>query len=87
MYYNIPIEHLRNDGKYTDENYEDKEGNYGVVRNHYYIIEINSISNLGKAVNDPKENIVPNDDDTKNYYVAAKINVLSWKVVRQTVEL
>ncbi len=87
MYYNIPIEHLRNDGKYTDENYEDKEGNYGVVRNHYYIIEINSISNLGKAVNDPKENIVPNDDDTKNYYVAAKINVLSWKVVKQTVDL
>ena len=87
MYYNIPIEHLRNDGKYTDENYEQKEGNYGVVRNHYYIIEINSISNLGKAVNDPKENIVPNDDDTKNYYVAAKINVLSWKVVKQTVDL
>ncbi len=87
MYYNIPIEHLRNDGKYTDAEYVQKEGNYGVVRNHYYMITINSIRNLGKAVNKPDERIVPNDDDTKNYYVAAKINVLSWKVVKQTVDL
>lgn len=86
MYYNIPIEHLRG-GKYTDENYELKEGDYGVVRNHYYIITINSIKNLGKAVNDPDEVIVPNDEDSKSYYVAAKINVLSWKVVKQSVDL
>ena len=87
MYYNIPIEHLRNDGKFTDAEYTQKEGNYGVVRNHYYIITINSIKNLGKAVNNPDERIVPNDDDTKSYYVAAKINVLSWKVVKQSVDL
>ena len=87
MYYNIPIEHLRNDGKYTDAEYVQKEGNYGVVRNHYYMITINSIRNLGKAVNKPDERIVPNDDNTKNYYVAAKINVLSWKVVNQSVDL
>ena len=86
MYYNIPIEHLRESDK-TVENYTIQEGDYGVVRNHYYIITINSIKNLGKAVNKPDEVIVPNDDDTKSYYVAAKINVLSWKVVRQTVEL
>lgn len=87
MYYNIPIEHLRDDGKYNDSDYVQKEGNYGVVRNHYYIITVNSIRNLGKAVNVPDERIVPNDDDVKNYFVAAKINVLSWKVVRQSVDL
>lgn len=86
MYYNIPIEHLRGSDK-TAENYTIQEGDYGVVRNHYYIITITKIKNLGKAVNEPDEVIVPNDDDTKSYYVAAKINVLSWKVVRQTVEL
>ena len=86
MYYNIPIEHLRESDK-TAENYTIQEGDYGVVRNHYYIITITKIENLGKAVNEPDEVIVPNDDDTKSYYVAAKINVLSWKVVRQTVEL
>lgn len=64
-----------------------KKGDYGVVRNHYYIITINSIKNLGKAVNDPDEVIVPNDEDSKSYYVAAKINVLSWKVVKQSVDL
>lgn len=87
MYYNIPIEHLRDDGKYNDSDYVQKEGNYGVVRNHYYIITVNSIRNLGKAVNVPDERIVPNDDNVKNYFVAAKINVLSWKVVRQSVDL
>lgn len=87
MYYNIPIEHLRDDGKYNDSDYVQKEGNYGVVRNHYYIITVNSIRNLGKAVNVPDERIIPNDDDVKNYFVAAKINVLSWKVVRQSVDL
>lgn len=87
MYYNIPIEHLRDNGKYNDSDYVQKEGNYGVVRNHYYIITVNSIRNLGKAVNVPDERIVPNDDDVKNYFVAAKINVLSWKVVRQSVDL
>lgn len=87
MYYNIPIEHLLDDGKYNDSDYVQKEGNYGVVRNHYYIITVNSIRNLGKAVNVPDERIIPNDDDVKNYFVAAKINVLSWKVVRQSVDL
>ena len=87
MYYNIPIEHLRDDGKYNDSDYVQKEGNYGVVRNHYYIITVNSIRNLGKTVNVPDERIIPNDDDVKNYFVAAKINVLSWKVVRQSVDL
>ncbi len=89
MYYNIPIEHLRNGVKYTEVGFKDKnvEANYGVVRNHFYMLTVNSIKNLGKAVYDPAEPIVPDDNDVKNYYVGAKINILSWKVVKQSVDL
>ncbi len=88
MYYCIPIEHLRggkvdyaNDGTYTLN-----EADYGVVRNHWYNITVNSIKNLGTAVYDPEEEIVPNDDDP-TYYVGAQINILSWKIVKQGVDL
>lgn len=90
MYYDIPIEHLREGAKYTSANFKTnglEEGLYGVVRNHYYMLSINSIKNLGKAVYDPEEVIIPSDDDIKNYYVGAKINILSWKVVEQGVDL
>ena len=92
MYYNIPIEHL-NDGegyaKYGDSNFKAnlKEASYGVVRNHYYMLTVNSIKNLGKAVYDAEESIIPSDDDLKDYYVGAKVNILSWKVVKQEVNL
>ena len=91
MYYNIPIEHLRQGIKFNETgfkaNIKNAEAVYGVVRNHYYMVTVNSIKNLGKAVYDPKEVIIPGDDDIKNYYVGAKINILSWKVVKQDVEL
>ena len=90
MYYNIPIEHLRQGAKYTDTDFKTaglEEALYGVVRNHYYVLTINKIENLGKAVYDPDEVIVPDDDDIKNYFVGAKVNILSWKVVRQGVDL
>ncbi len=90
MYYNIPVEHLgQNTVKYGDSafNASVAEGDYGVVRNHFYNITINSIKNLGHSVYDPDEKIVPNDDDLKDYYVGAKVNVLSWKVVKQSVNL
>lgn len=90
MYYNIPIEHLREGAKYTATNFKTEgleEALYGVVRNHYYLLTVNKIENLGKAVYDPKEVIVPDDDDVKNYYVGAKVNILSWKVVKQGVDL
>lgn len=90
MYYNIPIEHLREGAKYTKANFKNdglEEALYGVVRNHYYMLTVNSIRNLGKAVYDPDEVIIPDDNDIKNYYVGAKINILSWKVVKQEVDL
>ena len=84
MYYNIPIEHLR-----TIESGQEgvKEGNYGVVRNHYYKVTINSLENVGKGIFDPDEDIVPGDDDNKRYYLGASIQILSWKIVEQSVDL
>lgn len=82
MYYTIPIEHLNNN--------EDKyaEGNYGVVRNHYYKVTVNSLIRVGQGIYNPDEAIVPGTSDPKDtYYVGATINVLSWKIVDQTVGL
>lgn len=85
MYYNIPIEHLRNNAA------DDKavhEANYGVVRNHHYVVSVNSLATVGKGVFDPDEVIVPDsNDDNETYYVGANINVLSWKIVNQKVDL
>ena len=93
MYYNVPIEHLR-DGKYAYEPNEDgtevltvKEANYGVVRNHLYNLTINKVENLGKAVFDPYEDIIPPTSSGQTYYLGAQINILSWKVVNQGVDL
>ena len=88
MYYCVPIEHLRG-GKVT---YNDNlsvsvnEADYGVVRNHHYVLSINKIQNLGTAVYNPDEQIVP-VLESPTYYVGAKVNILSWKVVNQSVEL
>lgn len=71
----------------------------GVVRNHYYNIQITDIKGLGTPVYYPDsytpenptpeipeipEPVVPNDQET---YLSAKINVLSWKVVDNSIEL
>ena len=89
MYYNIPIEHLRlGDGTpYTNGKINVAEAEYGVVRNHWYQVTVNKIENLGTAVHDAEEDIIPTKDENVRYYVAARINVLSWKVVRQGVDL
>ncbi len=88
MYYCIPIEHLRGGQiKYeNDGSYSLNEADYGVVRNHWYQITVNSIKNLGSAVFNPDENIVPNEIEP-TYYVGAQINILSWKIVKQGVDL
>lgn len=88
MYYCIPVEHLRG-GKFTvNDNFSVSvnEADYGVVRNHYYKINITSIKNLGTAVYNPDEEIVPNMEP-QTYFVGAQVNILSWKVVNQSVEL
>lgn len=85
MYYNIPIEHLNNTG--YDDGEDIPEATYGVVRNHIYKLTITKIANVGKGIYDPDEAIVPNDDDEEFYYVGAEIDILSWKIVNQSVEL
>lgn len=82
-YYIVDIEHLGKDIA--------KTAYYGVVRNHVYQIDIHSIKGYGSPGYSGFEHVVdkpeyPEDDETSNY-VAAKINVLSWKIVKQTVDI
>lgn len=83
-YFPVLIEHLN----FKTGTTRDKQpvGAYGVVRNHIYQLEINSISNLGIGVFDPDVIITP-DTNTKTYYLGARIRILSWKVVKQGVDL
>lgn len=91
MYYNIPIEHLNAPlGTAFDGT---QEGYYGVVRNHWYKLTINSLVNLGHGLFVPEDGeeieevpIVP-EDPKDAYYLGAQINILSWKIVNQSVDL
>lgn len=85
MYYNIPIEHLNNADIQDDGTIP--EAKYGVVRNHHYVVTINKLENIGKGIFDEEEVIVPQNDDDETYYVGANINILSWKIVEQSVDL
>lgn len=88
MYYCILVEHLRG-GKFSvgnDLKVTVNEADYGVVRNHYYKLTVNSITKLGTAVYNPDEEIVPNMEP-QTYFVGAQVNILSWKVVNQSVDL
>lgn len=81
-YYYVDIEHLGADGKAAE---------FGVVRNHVYQIDINSIKGYGSPIYTNMDFVVdfpeyPLDDDEATY-VAAKINVLSWKIVKQGVDI
>ena len=78
-YYYIPISHLG-----TSAN---KLGAFGVVRNHSYKVTINDMEGFGTPVYDPDEEITPTVPDDTKVYLAAKINVLSWRVVKSTVDL
>lgn len=60
---------------------------FGMVRNHHYDIAINSITGLGTPVNNEYVEITPEKPTDLDYNLAAKINILTWKVVRQTVDL
>ncbi len=86
MYYNVPIEHLNNNES-SVEGLTIAEANYGIVRNHWYSLSIDAIEGLGKGVYDPDEVIIPNINDDEYYYVGASINILSWKLVQQSVDL
>ncbi len=85
-FYYIPVEHLA--ATQTEKNAV--EGYYGVVRNHWYKLTVNSFKKVGHLVFDPEHDettpIKPEGPEDPLYYVGAKINILSWKVVNQTVD-
>lgn len=93
MYYNIPIEHKATTGRTIND-----EGYYGVVRNHWYQLTVTNILTIGRGVfnpgkdedvtpGEPGEPIVPDDPENPQAYISAKLKVLSWKIVKQNVEL
>lgn len=60
----------------------------GVVRNHIYDATITSLIGLGTPVYDPNEIIYPEKpEDSDDTYIAAQINILSWRIVNQSVDL
>lgn len=77
-YYYTDIEHLGS---------EATKGLYGVVRNHVYDIAIKSVVGLGTPVLDPTETIIPQKPENVDTYIAAQINILSWRIVKQSVDL
>lgn len=84
-FYYIPIEH-----RALSAETNAVEGYYGVVRNHWYRLTVKSFSKVGHLVFEPDTDetlIIPEGPENPVYYVGANINILSWKIVNQTVEL
>lgn len=82
MYYTIPIEHWVAIAPIITE------GMYGVVRNHHYMVTVNKVEKLGTGIYNPGVGIVPPPSRDKNEYaLGATINILSWKIMKQEVEL
>lgn len=84
-FYYIPIEHHA-----LSVETNAVEGYYGVVRNHWYRLTVKSFSKVGHLVFTPSTDetpIIPEGPENPLYYVGANINILSWKIVNQTVNL
>lgn len=77
-YYFTNIKHLGAAGKTAE---------YGLVRNHIYKIDVTNIKGFGTPVYDPDHKFDPEIPEDVKTYLAAKLNVLSWRVVSQSVEL
>ena len=77
-YYYIDIKHLGT-----------AAAQWGIVRNHVYEIDVNSIKGYGTPVFNPNSNIVTPEypELEQESFVAARINILSWKVVKQEVNI
>ncbi len=86
MYYSIPVEHFLNPSYDKEATEPFKEGDFGVVRNHFYQVTVTDILNIGVGVFDVDEPIVPNYDPS-TYYLAATLNILAWQTVTQNVTL
>lgn len=89
-YYVVPIEHLLENTDYV----VDKDGQYGIVRNHWYNFTVDTISKLGHGVYDPSDGedsdvieITEDPKDPKVFGMSANVNLLSWKIVKQSIKL
>ena len=86
-YFYFPIEH------YSEATAPDNFGKYGVVRNHLYNITISGVNGLGTPVpddddeEDPDPIIPETPEEDEESYIAAEINILSYKVVSNSVTL
>ena len=93
MFYTIPVEHMLNVSSTLPAGSVEKEGNYGVVRNHWYQITVNQVVRLGHGIflpddgEETPEPLIPEDPDSERFALGALINVLSWKIVKQTVDI
>lgn len=92
--YYVPVEHLLGKNAGSGENYDytvSENGQYGVVRNHWYQIEVGKVFRLGQGVFDPSDNstedLIPDNPSKETFGMAANISILSWKVVKQSVDL
>lgn len=88
--YYIPIEHLGAVGSATAAAATNTVGYYGVVRNHWYQLTIDKFTSVGHGIWQPennKETLEPEGPEEKLYYLGARINILSWKIVKQSVDL
>jgi hypothetical protein len=62
----------------------------GLVRNHWYQLAVNKITGLGTPVYDPDQFVdptKPRDDEYQEWYLSAEVRVLSWRMVKQNIEL
>lgn len=92
MVYYVPVEHLL---EILTTQTEIEEGNYGVVRNHWYDIRVNKVFRLGEGVfepgtgteEDPGEPLIPENPNGDTFGLGARVNILSWKIVKQNVDL
>lgn len=78
-YFFTPVKHYGEDGSGNKLN--------GIVRNHVYDMTVNSVTGLGTPVVDVELPIDPEKPVDAKYSIGAEVNILSWKVVSQTVDL
>ena len=77
-FYYVDIKHLGMTGKAAE---------FGIVRNHAYNITINSIKGYGSPVYTGNAFLEYPETPEQNTYVSAKINILSWRLVNQSVDI
>ncbi|MDE7378929.1 MAG: Mfa1 family fimbria major subunit [Paraprevotella sp.] len=81
-YYYADINHFG-----TDKVGEQVVARKGVVRNHIYDMSINSIYGLGTPVWDPEKEIIPEKTEEEDTFIGAQINILSWRIVNNSVSI